>query len=68
MDQDINVDSGDRSLSKARLLLSEAAIGIVDAQPSIDVDDRRASLEFAWYYEVFILSFLRKSIRGEPRR
>ena len=46
VDQDINVDSGDRTLSKVRLLLSEAATGIVDAQPSIDVDDLRAELRF----------------------
>ena len=57
VDQDINVDSGDRSLSKARILLSEAAIGIVAAQPSIDVDDRRASVRFGAYYFA-VLRFL----------
>ena len=50
VDQDRNVDSGDRTLTKVRLLLSEAATGIVDAQPSIDVDDRRASVLFGAYY------------------
>ena len=55
VDQDLNVDSGDRSLSKARILLSEAAIGIVDAQPNIDVDDRRASVLFGSYYGVIKL-------------
>ena len=50
VDQDRNVDSGDRTLTKVRLLLSEAATGIVDAQPGIDVDDRRASVLFGAYY------------------
>ncbi len=50
-----NVDSGDRSILKARLLLSEAATGIVDAQPNRDVDDRRASLLFGSYYGVILL-------------
>ena len=53
--RDNNVDSGDRSLLKARLLLSEAATGIVDAQPNRDVDDRRASLLFGSYYGVILL-------------
>ena len=55
VDQDLNVNSGDRALTKARLLLSEAATGIVDAQPSRDVDDRRASVLFGAYYEVILL-------------
>ena len=44
------ISKGDRTLTKVRLLLSEAATGIVDAQPSIDVDDRRASVLFGAYY------------------
>ena len=55
VDQDLNVNSGDRALTKARLLLSEAATGIVDAQPSIDVDDRRALLLFGEYYGITLL-------------
>ena len=43
-------DEGGRTLTRVCLLLSEAATGIVDAQPSIDVDDRRASVLFGAYY------------------
>ena len=50
VDQDLNVDSGNRTLSKVRLLLSEAATGIVDAEPSRDVDDLRATARYGTYY------------------
>ncbi len=53
--RDNNVNSGDRTLTKALILLSEAATGIVDAQPNRDVDDRRASLLFGSYYGVILL-------------
>ena len=37
-----------RRLEKVRRLLSEAATGIVDAQPSIDIDDLQAELRFGF--------------------
>ena len=43
-------DEGGRTFTRVRLLLSEAATGIVDAQTSTDGDDLRASVLFGAYY------------------